>query len=113
MFEIYDVGFGGFCDDDKVNTVESLSEALYLCKSYQAQVGYPAQDIYIVLCTETGEEYYSDGTKVPEKLRYLRKKVVKCSGCEYKCKVNCANCRNANIVEPDFDPTHGLEYLGW
>lgn len=20
---------------------------------------------------------------------------------------------NVNIVEPDFDPTHGLEYLGW
>ncbi len=92
MFEIYDIGFGSVYDDDdgKVKTVENLSEALYLCKSYQAQVGYPAQDIYIVLCVETGEEYYSDGTKIPEELRYLKKE-----------------------VKPDFDPTHGLEYLGW
>lgn len=46
--------------------------------------------------------------------KWKKKKVVKCSGCKYiNNEISCANCRYRNIVVPDFDPTHGLEYLGW
>lgn len=78
----------GFCKDHKV-----------ICGGKE----YTADDLFRILVDEDSSW----------DAKWKKKEVVRCYGCEYKCRVNCANCRNVNIVEPDFDPTHGLEYLGW
>lgn len=121
----------------KVNrdfTIENFRETVRFFSERQIEIGF-SDNIDGMLVTEIydyldgychdhkvicgGKEYTADDLfriLVDKDLSWdakWKKKIVKCSGCEYKCKVNCANCRNVNIVEPDFDPTHGLEYLGW
>ena len=86
--EVYDY-LDGYCHDHKV-----------ICGGKE----YTADDLFSILVDDD----------LTWDAKWKKKKVVKCSGCKYiNNKISCANCRYRNIVEPDFDPTHGLEYLGW